>query len=291
MRTCICLLLIIATLTLAGCQTAPGAESDTELVPLVQQPIIPQTQPPTEPEPEPEGNLIEVPGRVYDVPWQDRELLAEGGYTFTDSTIPVFLYSQEEVDDALEKLVAYVQRELMDADGALRYSEILGIAPDFLATSEFLSPESRKAEGIEKSEWAQENYYAHYIDFDVIMRRDNGGNWGEPSIHVYNIGLYRDDATDPTGWRVRIMSRDYREDPYTNLTEDGVSYLEGYRPLTYDELEALGDLGGRVLFAAELLYQENTTWVYIYKEDINEIVRAEVAYSNIGQYISQPSAG
>ena len=261
------------------------------MVPLVQQPIIPQTQPPTDPEPEPEGNLIEVPGRVYDVPWQDRELLAEGGYTFTDSTIPVFLYSQEEVDDALEKLVAYVQRELMDADGALRYSEILGIAPDFLATSEFLSPESRKAEGIEKSEWAQENYYAHYIDFDVIMRRDNGGNWGEPSIHVYNIGLYRDDATDPTGWRVRIMSRDYREDPYTNLTEDGVSYLEGYRPLTYDELEALGDLGGRVLFAAELLYQENTTWVYIYKEDINEIVRAEVAYSNIGQYISQPSAG
>lgn len=284
MKKSICLLLTAATLTLAGCQTGPEAETTTAFVPLVQQPTFQQTQPQIETEPQPVGNLIEVPGRVYDVPWQDREVLEEGGFLFTDSTIPLFLYSQEEVDDALEKVNAYIQRELLDSDGALRYSQILGIAPDYMATSEYVSPENRKKEGIDQTEWAQENYYAHYMDFDVILVNDNSSNWNEASIHVYNVGLYRDDATDPTGWRVRILSRDVMQEPYLELTKDGTAYYEAYRPLTFEELDALGDLGGHVLFATEMLYLENTTWVYVYKEDTNEIIRTEVAYSNISAY-------
>lgn len=277
-------LLTLSVLLASGCQSAPGAGETTGLPPLVQ-PTTQPTEPPAIIETEPAGDLIELPGRVYDVPWQTRQVLEEGGYTFTDSAIPVFLYSQEEVDDAYAKVQAYVQAEFIDADSALRYTEVIGIAPDFIAASEYVSPESRKENRIEKAGWAQENYYSHYMDFDVLLYSDNASNWGEDGFHVYNISLYRDDATDPTGWRVREVMRPVLETAYKNLTKNGAEYLEAYRPLTYEELATLGDMGGRVLFATEMLYQDNTAWVYVYLEESNQIVRKEISYTNIDAYI------
>ena len=293
MKKTFAVLLLSATVLLAACQSAPVTSTTvptlTPLVPL--EPVVTLPEDPDVVATDPPEPILEVPGRVYDVPWQDRVPLAEGGFAFSDSTIPLFLFSPEEIDDALTKVEAYIEKELLSSEGAIRYTDILGIAPDFLASSEFVSPENRKLEGIEKANWAQENYYAHYMDFDVIAYSDNAGNWGESSIHVYNVGLYRDDATDPTGWRVRIMSRNVFEEPYHDLTSldaDGISYLEPYRPLTYEELATLGDFSGRVLFATEMLYQENTTWVYIYLEESNEIIRKEIAYSNVEEFITAP---
>ena len=286
MKRNICLILF-ACLLLTACGAPAESTAPSSLTPLVQVPTGSQTQP-VETTAAPE-EIMEVPGRVYDVPWQDRTLSEEGGYLFADSTIPVFLFTQEEIDGALAKLEDYIEKEYMDDEGALRYTMILGIAPDFLAASEYVSPENRKAEGINRAGWAQENYYAHYMDFDVILCADNAGLWGISDVQVFNVSLYRDDATDPTGWRVRTVSGNMMELPYRDLTQDGTEFAEAYRPLNYDELAQLGDLGGTVLFATEMLYQENTTWVYVYMEDTNEIVRKEIARSDPGVYTQAPS--
>lgn len=272
--------LLILTVLLSGCQITPSVEPTEDLwVPPTTQAVPTQTT-------VREGNLIEVPGRVYDVPWQDRQVQSGEGYTFIDSTIPVFLYSQEEYDAALETVEIWARDKLLYSEGALRYHQILGIAPDLMAASETVSPESRKALGINREEWAQENYYAHYLDFDVVAYSPSAILFGETNIHVYNVSLYRDDAAQPGGWRVRQAVRAVMEPPYEDVDDKGNTYPEPYRPLSFDELNTLGQLGGRILFATELLYQENTTWAYVYLEETNEIVCREVAYSKpISQWV------
>lgn len=209
----------------------------------------------------PEGPLLELPGRVYPVEWENEN-------------ISVFLMTEEEYNQVVS-VVMDIMEKLKTDDWVYQDAEILAVSYDPIRTGRLVSPENREETQIYKSDWADENYYAHYAEFDVLVRLPAIESYGEETVQVVQLSLYREDASEMTGvrgWRTRQIIRRFLDlEPYVDET----GTADDYRPLSDAELDSLTSLINEdIIFGVMLLRQEpQVCWVYTYDSETDTVNR------------------
>lgn len=241
------------------------------------------------------GNLIEVPGRVYSVYWEIIGFNARG--TGTNELYPsertIYHYTQEDLDAAIPCVEGEVTEYLNQYYNNVRQCKIIRIALN--PTNAWSA--ARVAMGSHK-EWAEENYYAHWISFDIpveVRPLDESKSNANVMQILFHVTLYRKDATVSDQWQTAGFDLELDFDSTRTF-------------LSQEELEAYACLGGEPFMGYYVqnafssteyevdgvicfddVSESNSYRIYIYNEETDQIF-CHILKENSHEIIECPKA-
>lgn len=169
------------------------------------------------------GHLVEVPGRVYTIRYdKDMAGSVNDAPILSVTEIQFYRYTQEDLDGAFAAAEKLVSENSIVRENS--YTLRIGLDP-WIAYE--IATES--ASQGEHQDWALENYYAHWIGFQVTVEYTQTNNvTGEPQQTriTYPIAFYRSKTTDSNLWRAYIFNYSNSVDPRSFLTREELAAYE-----------------------------------------------------------------